>query len=540
MFNDLSKISLATSTQARLAKTIGHEVTDLKTASAQTSLSFDAVKRRSIIGSMFSKGTVAEEKFKRRQRFSLILTLVYIAYLCHHYVTSNLPLMTKSISLIIFFSVYFLVRTLSPSPRFKISTDGVTKLMHPNLALNAFLSWMRVFPQHRAWSELRSVRFQKAESLPVMSGGYMPDRADSIVFDWSPVKNWRRGRSHGTDYINLSRLKPEEKETFFELLSSCVPQEILSSEVLFLQMKALSGASNDESCQYTAVWIEEFNRRFEMSNFVALSPGNKCGNERFTITMLIRTRINSSTYLAIDEDRKKVVIKEIVAPADCENQLQKKMLEQFNREASLLSRLVHPSIVDIRDHFIENDRSYIVMDCVPGKNLREHVRLAGALPESEALHIAKQLASVLSYLHYSAPPILHRDFTPDNMAYNSKNQSIVVLDFGAANVFTAGKTLTLVGKQSYMPPEQFKGKAEPASDIYAFGATLAFVLSGKDMPSMGKTPALDSENINPQLIKLIEDCTVFDSANRPGIELIIQRLESLIDIKNSVRVNNQQ
>ena len=194
-----------------------------------------------------------------------------------------------------------------------------------------------------------------------------------------------------------------------------------------------------------------------------------------------------------------------------------------------------PSIVDIRDHFIENDRTYIVMDCIAGRNMREHIKVAGPMLEKEALVVAKQLASVLQYLHHCEPPILHRDFTPDNLAYQPADQSVIVLDFGAANVFTAGKTVTLVGKQSYMPPEQFKGKAEPASDVYAFGATLAFMLSGKVMPSMGKTPDLDDKLVSPQLIRLIQQCTDFDSFNRPGIDLVAQEINELSGMKALTR-----
>jgi tRNA A-37 threonylcarbamoyl transferase component Bud32 len=476
---------------------------------------------------LFSKGTPSEEKRRNKQRISAVFATVSIAWMMRSLFTEQFDLGLR-LYIIALYSVFIgICIMMSPKPKFEMSLNGFRKRVHSNRFMNGYLSFCFRVPGSREWSELRSVRFQKGDLLPALSSGTVLDAADSIVFDWESRKGWNGLLYYSTDYINLAVLNPEEREQFFQILSSCVPQELLSPEALFLQLQSLSGASLDENCEYTDIWLQEFNRRFEISNYVALSPGDKCGNGRFTITMLIRTKINSSTYLAIDEDRKKIIVKELVAPADCEDSIQRKMLEQFNREAALLSRLVHPSIVDIRDHFIENDRTYIVMDCIAGKNMREHIRVAGPMPEREALVVAKQLISVLQYLHHCEPPILHRDFTPDNLAYLPADQSVVVLDFGAANVFTAGKTVTLVGKQSYMPPEQFKGKAEPASDVYAFGATLAFMLSGKVMPSMGKPPDLDEKSVSPQLIKLIQQCTDFDSFNRPGVDQVAQELESL-------------
>jgi len=98
------------------------------------------------------------------------------------------------------------------------------------------------------------------------------------------------------------------------------------------------------------------------------------------------------------------------------------------------------------------------------------------------------------------------------------------VDFGAANVYNTGKTATLIGKQSYMPPEQLRGKPSPASDIYALGASLSFLLTGKDMPSMGKLPPFDEGKVSQSLRELIENCTAFDSENRPDSDTVLQAL----------------
>ncbi len=78
-----------------------------------------------------------------------------------------------------------------------------------------------------------------------------------------------------------------------------------------------------------------------------------------------------------------------------------------------------------------------------------------------------------------------------------------------------------------MPPEQFRGQPSPASDVYAFGATLCFLITGKELPSMGKTPTFDRDRISPELIALIESCTNFDSNKRPDCASIQSHLEAL-------------
>jgi serine/threonine protein kinase len=308
-----------------------------------------------------------------------------------------------------------------------------------------------------------------------------------------------------------------------------VPQELLSPELLYLQVQTLSGHRNIDLTNYTQFWLEEYNRNFELSNYVPLPPGTICGNNRFTINMTVAARYNSSAYLATTSGGSNVVIKELVAPLDSDDVAQRKLLEQFNREAGILARLQHPHIVKVIDHFIENGRSYIVMNSISGKNLREYVALNGPLNAAQMVAAAIQLAEVLQYLHAQDPPVLHRDFTPDNIIY-SPNGAITVIDFGAANLYNTGKTATLIGKQSYMPPEQLRGKPSPASDVYAFGATLCYLLTGKDLPSMGKIPDLGACEISSQVANLIKECTAFEEASRPDNESIMRQLTVPINV----------
>lgn len=328
-------------------------------------------------------------------------------------------------------------------------------------------------------------------------------------------------------YIDLNRLSDYERQHFFRLLSRYAPQRLLSPEVLFMQVQSLYGEKPSIE-SFTQIWAEEFDKRFELANHVSLSPGNVCGNNRYTVEMTIATRISSSTYLASDQNGTRVVLKELVIPINANEDIQKKLLEQFEREAGILVSLSHKAIVSIRDHFVENGRSYLVMDCVPGINLRHHVRQHGSLSQRQSVSIAQQLAEVLCYLHMQTPAIIHRDLTPDNIVYFENADLLKVVDFGAANIYQCHGTGTLIGKQGYMPPEQFKGKATPASDVYALGSTLVFLLSGTDPPGMGRMPETLLQ-VDSKLSELVQACLQFDQEDRPSAASLVEQLRMISD-----------
>jgi hypothetical protein len=96
----------------------------------------------------------------------------------------------------------------------------------------------------------------------------------------------------------------------------------------------------------------------------------------------------------------------------------------------------------------------MLLEYVPGTSLRQHVRLNGPCKEKQVLSWAQELASTLTYLHELSPPVVHRDLTPDNVVLR-EDGALVLIDFGAANEYVGQATGTLIGKQSYISPEQF-------------------------------------------------------------------------------------
>ncbi len=124
------------------------------------------------------------------------------------------------------------------------------------------------------------------------------------------------------------------------------------------------------------------------------------------------------------------------------------------------------------------------------------------------------MASILAYLHSQTPPIVHRDFTPDNLLLRSDGQ-VVLIDFNVAEQLEAKASSNVAGKPSYIPPEQFRGEATPQSDIYALGATLFFLLTGHDPePLSSSHPASENSQVPQGLDDLVARATAPDTKQR--------------------------
>lgn len=195
-------------------------------------------------------------------------------------------------------------------------------------------------------------------------------------------------------------------------------------------------------------------------------------------------------------------------------------LKNFEREAGLLATLQHPAIPKVFDFFEENGRVYLILELIQGKDLETVLEEAkGPLPEERVARWAVQLCEVLSYLHNQQPePIVFRDMKPSNVMVTSDDR-IVLIDFGIARslVRTRG---TVIGTEGYSPPEQYKGIAEPQSDLYALGATLHHLLTASDPRT--ETPFTFHERplrqlnpqISPEFAAVVEKALSYDMKTR--------------------------
>ena len=168
-----------------------------------------------------------------------------------------------------------------------------------------------------------------------------------------------------------------------------------------------------------------------------------------------------------------------------------KILELFEREAKVLENLHHPQIPAYLAHFQVDTASdhlfYLVQALAIGDSLATLVDSGWHANEAEVKRIAQELLSILDYLHRLTPPVIHRDIKPQNIIRGADG-AISLVDFGAVQTVyrnTVSIGSTFVGTFGYMPPEQFRGKAYFASDLYSLGTTLLFLLTHRspaDLP----------------------------------------------------------
>jgi outer membrane protein assembly factor BamB/tRNA A-37 threonylcarbamoyl transferase component Bud32 len=155
-------------------------------------------------------------------------------------------------------------------------------------------------------------------------------------------------------------------------------------------------------------------------------------------------------------------------------------IHNFEREANLLASLSHPAIPKIFDFFSEKNRSYLILEFIEGKNLEALLEeQRRPFSEDEIIDWGLQVCDVLAYLHSHVPPVIFRDIKPGNLMLRPDGR-IMVIDFGIAKVFEHGQRGTMIGTEGYSPPEQYRGEAEPRGDLYALGATLHHLLTGRD------------------------------------------------------------
>ncbi|MGD2180369.1 SUMF1/EgtB/PvdO family nonheme iron enzyme [Lusitaniella coriacea] len=184
------------------------------------------------------------------------------------------------------------------------------------------------------------------------------------------------------------------------------------------------------------------------------------------------------TYLVEDEQkpsRPRCVIKQFYPAGQNDSQ---KAAELFELEAIRLEQVgTHPQIPTLYDRVKQDNCQYIVQEFIDGKNLAQELKEQGVFKEAQIRDVLKDLLPVLQFLHQGE--VIHRDIKPENIIRRRQDKRLVLVDFGAAKYATAtalAKTGTTIGSAEYVAPEQLKGKATFASDIYSLGATCLHLL----------------------------------------------------------------
>jgi serine/threonine protein kinase len=264
----------------------------------------------------------------------------------------------------------------------------------------------------------------------------------------------------------------------------------------------------------------------------------------------VRERIGQggmgSIYLAEDLrlSGRLCALKEVLYDRNLPDKILQQAREQFFREATVLARLDHPNLPKVSDFFSSGQRDYLVMDYVPGDDLRALMldarRHKSFLLEKDILNWASQLADALSFMHNQEPSIVHRDIKPSNLKL-TPNGLLKLVDFGLVKIMAPEEvTITVIqgqGTALYTPLEQYGGDGlhtDVRADIYAFGATLYHLLTN-EAPADARKRFLQPESllpprqINPAVSQRTERAVLWAMSLHPD-----QRPDSIETLRQSL------
>lgn len=226
---------------------------------------------------------------------------------------------------------------------------------------------------------------------------------------------------------------------------------------------------------------------------------------RYRLDKILGQGASATTWLAIDTHHhqpcalKKLHLAQMASWQE---------LERFEREIAVLRHLDHPGIPRFLDAWQSNEppEAVLVQEYLPGRNLRQWIESGRRFTESEVIQIAVTLSGILIYLHGFSPPVIHRDLKPSNILLDEQG-TVHLVDFDAvAKNLNPG--LTVTGTFGYMPLEQVEGRAVPASDLYALGATMVYLLTGQspgELPKKGLKPDFRSHTrLSEKLCRLLD------------------------------------
>jgi eukaryotic-like serine/threonine-protein kinase len=255
---------------------------------------------------------------------------------------------------------------------------------------------------------------------------------------------------------------------------------------------------------------------------------------RYQIKQRLGKQAGRQTLLARDKQTQQLVAIKLLTFS---NDFSWDDLKLFEREAETLKSLSHPAIPSYLDYFELNTPSgkgfALVQNYIAAKSLEQHLSNGRTFSEAEVKQLAKAILEILSYLHKQNPPVIHRDIKPSNILLSNRSGNnigqVYLVDFGSVQTLATqeGKTVTVVGTYGYMPPEQFGGRATPASDLYSLGATLIALLTKAhpaDLPQKDmRIEFTNAASISPSFANWLKWMT------EPSLERRLNSVQSAIE-----------
>ncbi len=372
--------------------------------------------------------------------------------------------------------------------------------------------------------------FFRWQKIPLHSRSYAWKNMLAFQLDqFGDVANpekWRmqiKMRDGSTVNLNIEAIKGSgSRETLLKTMTKFAPDAVQDQALI----RALMPPQRES---YTELWLQTLTTPPKRNRLTPLSDGQRLKSGKYIVDRQLASGGQGVAYLAHAGDMArssvstdsvsadsvpKVVLKEFVLPVYTSRTVRKQALERFENEARILEELSHPQIVKLIDFFLEDHRAYLVLEHIDGMSLRQLVAKNGPMPLADIISLSMQMCDVLEYLHSLSPAVVHRDFTPDNLILDSSGR-LVLIDFNVAQQKQWTTTSTVVGKHAYLPAEQFRGKPTTQSDLYAMGATLFFLFSGKDpQPITSSHPRDFDENVAGEFDEIVSKLTATESEDR--------------------------
>jgi serine/threonine protein kinase len=238
-------------------------------------------------------------------------------------------------------------------------------------------------------------------------------------------------------------------------------------------------------------------------------------------------------HLATDPAGRAVALKVLRAHVANDDEARRRL----GREVATLRRVRHPQVAEVLDADVAGAEPYLVTRFVPGRTLEDEVRAGGPLPAGHVARIGRTLASALAAIH--AAGVVHRDLKPANVMLVDGEP--VLIDFGIAHVADESRitrTGLVMGTPGYLSPELIYGGAvTPATDWWAWGATLAFAATGRQPFGGGPIEVIlervrrgqsDLDGVEPGLRELLIETLTVESDARLSYGELMVRLDEVI------------
>ncbi|MCA0314984.1 MAG: protein kinase [Candidatus Melainabacteria bacterium] len=366
------------------------------------------------------------------------------------------------------------------------------------------------------WEDLTHVALQRVSGRSI-------DSEPSLILSWA------NGQTSKLDLSSVPTM--DEKALILKAVDRWRKDVPIDAEVI-------SSLEVPPEYSYTEVWLQALCAPPKRERLKPLLAGASLKDGQYKIEKQLGAGGQGVAYLTHDHSSgRMVVLKEMLLPVFVDMTVRKQALDRFEGECRILRSLDHAKVVSLSDFFVEDHRAYLVLEYIEGRNLKEEIKQGREFKAAEIKSLALEMCDILEYLHGCEPPVVHRDFTPDNLMLTSEG-SLKLIDFNVANQQEQTATGTVVGKQAYMPLEQFQGNPTPQSDIYAMGATLYYLLTGEEPEPLttshpAQSPAFRLKDLDQESIKALNE--IVAKATNSSLE---KRFQNIDELRTAIKAIN--